>query len=85
MTESPNLQNHQNCNINSKGKMFRLIAGGLLILVTLMLALLVVTGLLAGSVGWWLTGVTFLSGGLLVYEGWSGWCVLRAMGIHTPV
>lgn len=85
MTESVIGNQHRTCNINSQGKMFRLVAGLLLLLVAATMILLVVTNLLTGSAGWWLAGVTFVSGCFLVYEGWSGWCVLRAMGIPTPI
>lgn len=36
---------------------------------------------------WWsvLMVVLLLGGGFGVYEGWAGWCALRAMGFKTRV
>ena len=93
MTEPSNIQNqpadrtacHLTCNINSRGKTLRLIAGVALIVLALLLGALVMMSLLTSALGWWLAGVTLLSGSFLVYEGWTGWCALRAMGISTPI
>ena len=73
------------CNIDARGKAYRLkygiygiIAGlalsGMLILVDLgtWMAWLVPAGLVAG-------------GAFAVFEGWSGWCVARALGFWTPI
>lgn len=85
MTTSPDSQVNKACNINATGKAVRLIGGLLLIIVAIALAILIMTNRLPDSYGWWLTGVTFVSGLLLIYEGRTGWCVLRAMGIPTPL
>jgi len=34
----------------------------------------------------WYASAGLLAGGALgVFEGWSGWCVARAMGFWTPI
>jgi len=73
------------CNIDSRGKAYRLkygiygiIAGfvlsGILILadIGIWMAWLIPAGLVAG-------------GAFAVFEGWSGWCVARALGFWTPI
>ncbi len=73
------------CNIDSKGKAVRLISG---LICTL-------AGLVLLGLGWWgvepfwvLIGVgvgTLAGGAFQIYEGWTGWCALRAMGWKTPM
>ena len=73
------------CNIDSRGKLARLITGCL----TLLAAIAVmVAAALAFIGGWWvwLIGVLLLAFGCFqIYEAWSGWCVMRAMGFKTPM
>lgn len=85
MTKSPDVPVNKACNINATGKAVRLIGGMLLIIVTMALVILIMTNQLTGTLGWWLVGLTIISGVLLIYEGWTGWCVLRAMGLPTPL
>lgn len=72
------------CNIDARGKAVRLISGiacSIIAIVLLVLALLDVAGTWA-----WIVAVVLLLGGLFqVYEGRTGWCVVRAMGFRTPV
>ena len=73
------------CNIDSKGKSIRLISGAVVALIGL-----IVLGLAAGGVmtGRWVLGLATVCVGVGVFqiwEGWSGWCVLRAMGLKTRV
>ena len=49
--------------------------------------LIVLAFMEAGS-SWLLTGIGLvcLAGGVFqIYEAWSGWCVMRAMGFKTPM
>ena len=71
------------CNIDAKGKALRLTYG---------LGLLVIAGLVAGLWGYLADGGTFawtvsaalaVSGAFMIFEGWAGWCVVRAMGFRT--
>ncbi|MDG2020727.1 MAG: DUF2892 domain-containing protein [Phycisphaerales bacterium] len=69
------------CNIDAKGKAIRLLSG-ICCLVAGLLSL--VFGGLEGVpviVG----SCLLIGGGFMVFEGWSGWCVVRAMGFKTPV
>lgn len=73
------------CNIDARGKAYRLkygiygiisglIVSGVLVLanVELWMAWLVPAGLVGG-------------GAFAVFEGWSGWCAARALGFWTPI
>ena len=69
------------CNIDSKGKAVRLLLG---LAVLLAGVLLLVFG---GTDGIFLgIGIGCLIGGAFAtFEGWSGWCAVRAMGFKTPL
>ncbi|RPG13407.1 MAG: hypothetical protein CBC32_002170 [Proteobacteria bacterium TMED72] len=69
------------CNIDARGKAIRLLSG-LCCLVAGLLTL-VFGGLEGVPV---IVGACLLiGGGFMAFEGWSGWCVVRAMGFKTPV
>jgi hypothetical protein len=69
------------CNINAKGKAVRLLSGLGFLLAG---ALTFVFGGLDG-VPAIIGSCLLLGGGFMAFEGWSGWCVVRAMGFKTPV
>ncbi|MAJ02226.1 MAG: hypothetical protein CMA10_07475 [Euryarchaeota archaeon] len=73
------------CNIDAKGKAARFVGG-----VTSVLAGLVVAGLLATQtvtlgIGWLTVAGLTLGGAFAIYEARAGWCIVRAMGIRTPL
>jgi hypothetical protein len=64
----------------------RLFSGALTLMIGLTLAGLILAGLLPGAWWMWLVAGFAAAGGVFqVYEGWAGWCVVRAMGIRTPL
>lgn len=72
------------CNIDAKGKAFRLLGGFLTLIIAGVLAALSLTGVLPQA-WWWLVVMgTAVGGGFMIFEGWSGWCAVRAMGFKTP-
>ncbi len=73
------------CNIDAKGKAIRLVCGLATVVAGVVLLILAATGVL--TPWWvWLIALAALGGGAFqVFEGWSGWCVIRAMGFRTPV
>jgi hypothetical protein len=72
------------CNIDSRGKMARLVWG--LLLVAAGVAMLLMWALPTGSIlAWSLTVVALAGGAFAVFEARAGWCALRAMGIKTPL
>lgn len=74
------------CNIDARGKFVRLLGGTFSLAFGLVLATLLLLGILTTN---WLTISSviglFFGGALGIYEGRSGWCVARAMGIWTPI
>ena len=72
------------CNIDSRGKVARLIWGILCLLAGLGLMLLWARG--SGSwVRWAVSAVCLLAGAFGIFEARAGWCAVRAMGIKTPL
>ena len=70
------------CNIDAKGKAVRLIIG----LISLLAGLLMLWLWAWRSAGWpaWAVSIAVLIyGAFAVFEGWAGWCVVRAMGFKT--
>jgi hypothetical protein len=72
------------CNIDAKGKAVRLIGGFITLLIAILLAVIILVGGLA-PVWWWAVVGTLSGAAFQLYEGWSGWCALRAMGFKTPI
>lgn len=69
------------CNIDSKGKAVRLVIG--LASLTAGLLVLVFAGTEGAPLG---IGIGCLAGGAFAtFEGWSGWCAVRAMGFKTRI
>jgi hypothetical protein len=72
------------CNIDSRGKAVRLIWG--ILSITIGLVLLFRWAMPSGSAwAWIVTAICFLFGALGLFQGWAGWCVVRAMGIKTRI
>ena len=73
------------CNIDSKGKAVRLASGAIIVCAGASLLALAVFGI-TDTVWMWVLGtsLTFV-GGFQVFEGWAGWCALRAMGFTTRI
>jgi hypothetical protein len=72
------------CNIDSRGKLARLIYG--IILVAIGVVLLVFWALRDGGIlGWIVSAACLLSGAFAIFEARAGWCVMRAMGFKTPM
>ncbi|MEM1108182.1 MAG: hypothetical protein AAGH99_05760 [Planctomycetota bacterium] len=72
------------CNIDAKGKAFRLVGGFFHLLAAMVLATLLLTGVLTPVWCWAIVAGVAVGGAFMVFEGWSGWCVVRAMGFKTP-
>ena len=72
------------CNLDSRGRGIRLGIGLVTLAVAVALAALLLTGLIENLYLWFAVLGCLIGGGFAVYEGWSGWCALRAMGVRTP-
>ena len=73
------------CNIDAKGKLFRLIIGILSCSFGITLFILINTNVVTSSV-YLLPALGSIFGGLFaVWEARAGWCLVRSLGIKTPI
>ena len=74
------------CNIDARGKFLRLVGGSVSLTMAIIAVGLLYLGLIPSN---WFTissAIGLFAGGALgIYEGRSGWCIARAMGIWTPI
>lgn len=72
------------CNIDARGKLARLIWGVLLVILG---AILVIFWAIPAGTFWpWTVSVaSILGGGFAIFEARAGWCIIRAMGLKTPM
>ena len=71
------------CNIDARGKRFRLISGMVCLLIGIVVALL---ALLHAGPFWPLMGPALgvgIAGAFQIFEARAGWCAIRAMGFRT--
>ena len=72
------------CNIDDLGKAMRLKLG----IVTVLAGLGILLGFLLLDFSFgieWIIPLGMIGGGAFsMFEGWAGWCVVRAIGIKTP-
>ena len=74
------------CNIDARGKFVRLVGGSVSVFAGIVALLLIVVGILPENIFSIGSVVGMFAGGALgIYEGKSGWCIARAMGIRTPI
>ena len=72
------------CNIDARGKAVRLRLGiiGVLSSLGLAAACLLIS---APDLAWILPAGAFIGGAFAIFEGRTGWCVVRALGFRTPI
>ena len=73
------------CNIDSKGRAVRFITGIFAILAGFVLAVLVSQGILTSESYMFAIIGSILGGAFAMWEARAGWCVVRAIGIRTPL
>jgi hypothetical protein len=71
------------CNIDARGKKVRLIIGLLLLLAAILVGIAALER--PFFIFWIIAAVLGAGGGFCVFEGWAGWCAVRAMGFKTRV
>ena len=72
------------CNLDAKGKAVRLVSG----VVMTLLGIGLVIGWAWPEGTWKAWGVAagvVAFGAFQIFEGWAGWCIVRAMGFKTPI
>ena len=73
------------CNIDAKGKLFRLVTGIISCSFGIILFILISTNVITSSV-YLLPALGSVIGGLFaVWEARAGWCIARSLGIKTPI
>ncbi|MAQ04196.1 MAG: hypothetical protein CMA50_00010 [Euryarchaeota archaeon] len=72
------------CNIDARGKAVRLRLGlmGVLSSLGLAAACLLIS---APDLAWIVPAGAFIGGAFAIFEGRTGWCVVRALGFRTPI
>ena len=76
---------NRTCNIDAKGKAVRFLTGIFAILSGLVLAILVNQGILSFESYLLLVCGSIVGGVFSMWEAKAGWCVVRAIGIKTPL
>ena len=72
------------CNIDARGKAVRLRLGimGVVSSLGLAAACLLIS---APDLAWIVPAGAFIGGAFAIFEGRTGWCVVRALGFKTPI
>ena len=73
------------CNIDAKGRLVRFFTGILAILGGFTIAILIVQGILSSETYGIIVAGSIVGGGFAMWEAREGWCVVRALGIKTPL
>ena len=73
------------CNLDAKGKAARLLGGTASVIGGILLSLLLLTDTLVVDFGWYAVAGAVLGGAFAIWEGRAGWCIVRAIGIKTPL
>ncbi|MDC1419213.1 hypothetical protein N8653_00630 [Euryarchaeota archaeon] len=73
------------CNIDAKGKLFRLVTGIISCSFGMILFILINSNVITSTI-YLLPAVGSILGGLFaVWEARAGWCLARSLGIKTPI
>ena len=73
------------CNIDAKGRVVRFVTGVFAVLGGFIMALLITQNILPSEV-YWIRVIGSIAGGIFaMWEARAGWCVVRAIGIRTPL
>ena len=73
------------CNIDAKGRAVRFVTGVFAVLGGFIMALLITQNILP-SEAYWIPVIGSIAGGMFaMWEARAGWCVVRAIGIRTPL
>ena len=73
------------CNIDHKGKALRLVSGMVSLLLGVILLFLNYFEIISGDILIEFTTFMIVGSSFAIFEGWSGWCLVRALGIRTPI
>jgi|TARA_B110000211_G_C13916352_1_gene480659 hypothetical protein len=72
------------CNIDARGKVYRLKMGIASLLLAVIIGTLIYFGILESTTWWYILGAITFGGAFAIFEARAGWCIIRAAGIKTP-
>ena len=73
------------CNIDQKGRLARLYTGIIAIVFGIALALFTYFSVIPATLGWMAVAGSVFGGAFAIFEARKGWCIVRAIGIKTPL
>ncbi len=73
------------CNIDARGKAFRLRLGFRLLIIGLIISAVFFLVDVEMGLLWLAPGGAIAGGAFAIFEGRTGWCVARAIGFKTPI
>ena len=73
------------CNLDARGKAARLIGGVAGVMFGLALSVLLALDVLSGMPVTSVAAGSLFGGAFAIFEARAGWCIVRAMGIRTPL
>ncbi|CAI8309514.1 MAG: Uncharacterised protein [Euryarchaeota archaeon UBA443] len=73
------------CNIGQKGRQVRLYTGIIAIVFGIALAFLTYLSIIPATLGWFAIFGSIFGGAFAIFEARKGWCIIRAIGIKTPL
>tara|TARA_B100001996_G_scaffold168022_1_gene128063 strand:+ start:831 stop:1058 length:228 start_codon:yes stop_codon:yes gene_type:complete len=73
------------CNLDARGKATRLMGGGLGVLFGIGVGVMFLFDVISWPILPYICAASILGGGFSMFEGWAGWCIIRAIGIRTPL
>ena len=77
--------NFMECNIDKKGRLARLYTGIAAIAFGIFIALLTYVSGIPAALGWLAVAGSTFGGAFAIFEARKGWCIVRAIGIKTPL
>ena len=73
------------CNIDQKGRLARLYTGIAAIAFGIVLALVTYLSVIPATLGWLAVAGSIFGVAFAIFEARKGWCIVRAVGIKTPL
>lgn len=72
------------CNIDARGKAYRLKMGIATLLLAAIIGILIFLDVLESTTWWYILGAVTFGGAFTIFEARAGWCIIRASGFKTP-
>jgi len=72
------------CNIDARGKAYRLKMGIASLLLAAVIGILIFFNILESTTWWYILSAVTFGGAFTIFEARAGWCIIRASGFKTP-